>query len=67
MKQQPKYGNCVCFFIKDPNGMVWGLSLSMLDARQQAAWHLPKGIKYTIEPGVMPRNIPIDMKDKNDE
>jgi hypothetical protein len=67
MPPAPKYGNRVCFFIKDTNGMMWGIALTKLEARIQVAWFLPTENKYIIEPGVMPRNIPVKDKGKINE
>jgi hypothetical protein len=42
------------FFIKDEKQVVWGIAPSMVQARRQIAWFLPKGNKYSIDPCVIP-------------
>jgi hypothetical protein len=66
MKPGPNYGNRLVFLIKDPNGRAWGIAPSKIEARVQAAWFLPRGIKYTIEPAVIPRDKIVSETNVND-
>jgi hypothetical protein len=61
----PTPGNRVIFWIKDPNGQVWSMALTKLEARIQMAWFLPKGIKYHIDVGVIPKDNPIPYKENS--
>jgi len=37
------------FIIKDQSDEVWGIAPSVIQARKQIAWFLPKGLKYSID------------------
>lgn len=37
------------FFIKDEQGNVWGMSPTIVQAKRQIAWFLPRRYKYIIE------------------
>jgi hypothetical protein len=51
-----KLARKLIFLIKDDAGRTWGLAPTKLDARIQAAWFLPHGNKYFIEPHVISVN-----------
>jgi hypothetical protein len=44
-----KKRKCMIFIIKDETGSVWGVAPSMVQARRQIAWFLPRGNKFVVE------------------
>lgn len=49
-KAEPRMKQMIVFLIMDEKGVTWGVAPTMTRAKVQAAWFLPKGLQYHIEP-----------------
>ena len=54
MQPKRKLLNKLIFIIMDDMKVVWGIAPSIIQAKRQIKWFLPRHLKYTIEHQIIP-------------